>query len=51
VNKADYVRAQGQDRDNACHWPGQEKDMNPSEDYLAAAGDVQRWIREHGGPA
>jgi hypothetical protein len=31
--------------------PGQEKDMSPSDEYLAVADDVQRWIREHGGPA
>lgn len=29
--------------------PGQEVDMSPSQEYLQAADDVQRWIREHGG--
>lgn len=28
--------------------PGQEKDMDPSDAYLAAADAAQRWIREHG---
>jgi hypothetical protein len=27
--------------------PGQEKDMRPSEAYLAAARRVQEWIEEH----
>jgi len=26
--------------------PGQERDMSPSSDYLAAANDVQRWCRK-----
>ncbi|MFP4538871.1 MAG: hypothetical protein ACLFPA_11290 [Dichotomicrobium sp.] len=29
--------------------PGQENDMKPSEEYLAAADAVQQWIREHHG--
>lgn len=28
--------------------PGQEIDMRPSNEYLAAADEVQAWIREHG---
>lgn len=27
--------------------PGQEVDMRPSEEYLAAAAEAQRWIKEH----
>ena len=27
--------------------PGQEKDMRPSKEYLAAAERVQQWIKEH----
>jgi hypothetical protein len=79
LNKAAYVRSQGQDRHHECHWPGcqkqvppamwgcrthwaripadlqrkiwkayrpgQEKDMRPSEAYLAAAHEVQEWIK------
>jgi hypothetical protein len=29
--------------------PRQEVDLSPSEDYLAVADGVERWIREHGG--
>lgn len=77
-SKADYVKAQPQTRDHACHWPGcetqvapakwgctkhwfalpnsvrnaiwaayrpgQEKTMDPSEAYLAAARAAQDWI-------
>lgn len=28
--------------------PGQEVDQTPSRDYVAAAREVQDWIREHG---
>lgn len=31
--------------------PGQETTMTPSREYLEVADEVQRWIREHGGPA
>lgn len=27
--------------------PGQEVDMNPSQEYLDAANDVQRWIKDN----
>jgi hypothetical protein len=27
--------------------PGQEKDMNPSREYLEVANEVQRWIKLH----
>ena len=27
--------------------PGQEKDMQPSEEYLAVAEEIQKWIREN----
>lgn len=81
TSKADYVRAQPQTRNHACHWPGctkqvppamwgclphwkriprylqnkiwqayrpgQEKDMRPSQSYLDAADEVQRWIKQH----
>jgi hypothetical protein len=30
--------------------PGQERRLDPSPEYLAVAGEVQEWIREHGGP-
>jgi hypothetical protein len=33
----------------SAYRPGQEVDMSPSEEYLLAADDVQRWIRERGG--
>lgn len=29
-SKADYVRAQGQDRHHTCHWPGCEKQVPPA---------------------
>lgn len=29
--------------------PGQEKDMRPSEEYMVAAHDVERWIAQQGG--
>jgi len=28
--------------------PGQEKDKNPSEEYIDAAHEVQRWIESEG---
>lgn len=31
--------------------PGQEKRMDPSDEYLAVAHEVQAWIAEHGGAA
>ena len=30
--------------------PGQEKDMTPSKEYLDAADEVQKWIRENHTP-
>lgn len=33
----------------ATYVPGQEARMDPSEAYLDAADEVQRWIKEHGG--
>lgn len=33
----------------AAYRPGQEKDMNPSQAYLDAADEVQKWIRENFG--
>jgi len=30
------------------YWPGQEKDLTPSDEYLKAADAVQKWIRENG---
>lgn len=35
------------DRVWSTYRPGQERDMSPSEEYLAVANEVQRWIREH----
>lgn len=35
------------DRIWATYVPGQEIDMTPSPEYLAAALAVQNWIREH----
>ena len=35
------------DRIWATYRPGQEKDMDPSRDYLDAADAVQRWITEN----
>lgn len=29
--------------------PGQERRMDPSDEYLAVAHEVQDWIREYGG--
>lgn len=83
MTKADYVKAQRQDRNHTCHWPGcetqvppamwgckphwfklpkrlrdaiwdayvpgQEKRMDPSEEYLAVAHEVQEWIKATGG--
>lgn len=37
------------DRIWATYRPGQENTKDPSEAYLDAADEVQRWIREHGG--
>lgn len=34
----------------ATYRAGQEITKDPSEAYLAAAADVDRWINEHGGP-
>ena len=34
----------------AAYAPGQEVDLSPSDEYLEVAEEVQRWIREHGGP-
>lgn len=30
MNKADYVRTQGQTRDHHCHWPGCAKQVPPA---------------------
>lgn len=32
----------------AAYRPGQEVDMTPSEEYLAVAREVQRWISQQG---
>lgn len=37
------------DRIWAAYRPGQEKDFDVSEEYLAAARAAQDWIRENGG--
>ena len=80
MNKAEYVKSQGQTRGHTCHWPGcgksvppamwgckahwfklpqvlrnkiwrtyapgQEVNGTPSKEYLDAADEVQRWIRQ-----
>lgn len=33
----------------AAYVPGQERRMDPSEEYLAVAHEVQEWIRAHTG--
>ena len=30
MSKADYVRAQGQNRTHSCHWPGCQKQVPPA---------------------
>ncbi len=30
MNKADYVRSQGQTRNHSCHWPGCPKQVPPA---------------------
>lgn len=35
------------DRIWRAYRPGQEVDMQPSEEYLSAALEAQRWIKEH----
>lgn len=37
------------DRIWRAYVPGQEVTMTPSETYMEAAMDAQRWIRDHGG--
>lgn len=40
VNKADYVRSQGQTRQHHCHWPGCDKQVPP-----AMWGCKPHWFR------
>lgn len=40
MNKADYVRGQGQTRNHHCHWPGCEKQVPP-----AMWGCKPHWLR------
>ena len=40
MNKAEYVKRQGQTRDHHCHWPGCEKQVPP-----AMWGCREHWFR------
>ena len=40
MSKADYVKAQRQDRNHACHWPGCKKQVPP-----AMWGCKPHWFR------